>query len=507
MTDIILSVRNLSKRYPGIQALDAVSLDVGTGTVHALVGENGAGKSTLIKCLAGVVHADHADIRINGKTREIHNTAESSEAGLAFIHQELNLVEYFNAAENAFLGHPLPKRRGLYSRRILKERASAIFDVLGEKIPPDEPVRYLSPGQRAKVAIARAFARDAGIYFMDEPATALTPHEKERLFEMIRRLTDRGKSVVYVTHSLDDVLSISDEITVLREGLRVAHRKTSDTRKRDLISAMIGREAPIDGADGSERHKTTDVSVDSPPVLAVDNLVGAGIGPVSFTLKAGEILGIGGLVGSGRSTLLKLLIGAVSAQSGRFTIRGREIPQPRSPEVAAGNGIVLIPEERRSQGLALQRSVFENAVVGGLRRFSRFGILDFKSARSAVRNAGERVRLKTVSYADRVSTLSGGNQQKALFGRAVLSGPKVLLLDEPTKGVDVGARSEIYDVIQSLAGDGVAVIVVSSDFEEILRLSDRIVFLTEGLQGSTLRNSEMSRNEYLTLCYEGVSDE
>lgn len=505
MPEPILEVREMSKHYPGVRALDGVSLEVREGTVHALVGENGAGKSTLIKCLAGVVHADHADIRIGSEPRAIRNAADAARAGLAFIHQELNLIEYFTAAENAYLGHSLPTRFGLYSRRLLREKAAKIFAVLGEEIPATEPVRYLAPGQRAMVAIARAFARDATIYFMDEPATALTVKEKERLFTMVRRLTEQGKAVVYVTHNLDDVLSISDEITVLREGRRVAHQRTAEATKPSLIEAMIGREMTV--GERVQPRPTIAASSERPDALIADGLAGAGVGPMSFTVRPGEILGIGGLVGSGRSTLLKLLIGAAKAERGLLRVYGKEIDNPSSPAVAAGHGIVLIPEERRAHGLALQRSVFENAITGSLSRFSRVGLLRFREAYATVRDAGSRVRLKTASYAGRVGTLSGGNQQKVLFARAVLAQPRILLLDEPTKGVDVGARSEIYEVIRALCADGVAVIVVSSDFEEILRLADRIVFLSEGRQRRTVVNEGMSQNEYLTLCYQGVDDE
>jgi ABC-type sugar transport system ATPase subunit len=499
-SELIVDLKSLSKTYPGVKALHNVTLAVKAGSVHALVGENGAGKSTLIKCLAGVVEPDEMVLHIDGTAVEVRNAEDARELGLAFIHQELNLIEYFTAAENVFLGHDLPKRHGLLDRSALRRRAKSIFEKLDVEIDLEEPVRYLTPGRRAMVAIARAFADEARVYFMDEPATALSPDEKEHLFGMINVLIEQGKSVVYVTHNLDDVLRISDEITVFREGRRVISAHTADISKGQLITAMIGQ-------DPAERENRDSVKrAVGAEVLSVDQLAGGGVGPVSFAVHAGEILGIGGLVGSGRSTLLKLLIGAVAAQSGSLHIDGVKVSITRSPSEATKAGIVLIPEERRSEGLALRRSVFENAILSSLRRFSRSGFLSKETAREEVISAGTTVRLKASSYHAAANTLSGGNQQKVLFARAVLARPRVLLLDEPTKGVDVGARSEIYDVIRRAAAEGVAVIVVSSDFEEILTLADRFVFLRDGTLIGTAGNNGMSQNQYLTMCYEGAGN-
>jgi len=500
MREPVLYVKSLTKTYPGVLALDKVELCVQPGTVHGLVGENGAGKSTLIKSLAGVVKPDEMAVEIHGTEVEIRNAADSRRAGLAFIHQELNLIEYFNAAENVFLGQKLPTKMGLYDRSSLRVRANAIFDQLRVDIPMLEPVRYLAPGQRAMVAIARAFAYEAEIYFMDEPATTLTPEEKKHLFEMVRRITALGKSVVYVTHNLDDVLELSQEITVFREGRKVVQYCTGETDKKQLIAAMIGEEPGNE--EGEIRRIRSDVEL-----FGVEGLSGGGVGPVSLSVLKGEILGIGGLVGSGRSTLLKLLNGAVPAETGHIRIGERMLKPPRSPAEALAMGIILIPEERRTEGLALQRSVFENAILSSLGRFTRTGILDFRGAGRAVNDAGSRVKLKTVSYQAAVRTLSGGNQQKVLFGRAVLARPRVLILDEPTKGVDVGARKEIYDVIRDLAASGVAVVIVSSDFEEILNLADRFVFIRDGLDIGSIENINLNQNQYLTFCYQGVSHE
>ncbi len=498
MPDARLEVRNLRKSYPGVRALDGVDFTLHAGEVHGLVGENGAGKSTLIKIVAGVVAPDAGDLMIDGTPVSITSAAGARAHQLAFIHQELNLVEYFNAPENVFLGQPVPKRAGLYSRKALRTMTDQVFDALEVTMPLNLPVRYLAPGQRAMVAVARAFAHEASIYFMDEPTTALTAQEKHHLFALIRRLRDHGKSIVYVTHNLDDVFDITDRVTVLREGKRIGSWGSTKVDKDNLIEAMIGQAL----------HKEPLQTQREPgaSLLTVTDLAGYGIGPVGFTLHAGEVLGIGGLVGAGRSTLLHLIAGALKRRSGTMVLSGGRYA-PRSPQEALSRGVVLIPEERRAQGLALGLSVHANTVVSSLAQFSKAGLMSSSKAAAAAERAGQRARLKAASYRQTVQTLSGGNQQKVLFARALLASPRVLLLDEPTKGVDVAARYEIYDIVRRLAADGVGVVLVSSDFEEVLTLSERIVFLHEGSQGVTVTNTRLSQNDYLRLCYEGANDE
>ena len=501
MSEAILELHALRKSYPGVRALHDVSLTVHPGTVHALVGENGAGKSTLIKCLAGIVEPDTMQLRICGCETRIRNAADSKRNGLAFIHQERNLIEYFTAPENVFLGRSLPKRSGFIDRNALREQARAIFADLDVAIDLNEPVRYLTTGMRAMVAIARAFADEASVYFMDEPANALSPDEKRQLFTLVRGMISHGRSVVYVTHNLDDVFSLSDEITVLREGRSVANVRTDAITKKHLIKTMIGEEVQRNTRPSVTARRIGD------QVLAVDGLIGSGIGPIDFTVRGGEILGIGGLVGSGRSRLLKLLVGAAPWDRGGMLLNGRPVKIPRSPAEAMTTGIVLIPEERRAEGLSLRRTVFENAILSSLGRFSRAGLLRAAAARSEVQVTGERVRLKTSSYDAMVNTLSGGNQQKVLFMRAVMAQPCVLLLDEPTKGVDIGARAEIYDLVHQAADRGVAILIVSSDFTEMLTLADRFIFIRDGRRIGCVDNSTLNQNDYLTMCYQGAIDE
>ena len=488
-----LKITNLKKGYPGIQALKGVDLSFLKGEVHGLIGENGAGKSTLIKSLAGIVKPDSGTVHVDGKAVEIKNSKDASRAGLCFIHQELNLVTYFNAMENIFLGHDYPRRIGpLVDWKGLKKKTKAILKHLQMEIPLDLPVSYLSAVDRAMVAIARAFAVSGGIYFMDEPATALTNVEKEKLFAVIENLKNQGKTVVYVSHNLDDVLRTTDRITVMRDGTVVECKSTSEMTKNSLIAAMIGRN--LESAFPEKDYKTGEV------VFRADGICSSSVEEVSFEVRSGEILGIGGLVGSGRTELLELLFGVTPLIKGRMRLDGREY-KPAAPGQAIAREVSLVPEERRKQGLVLRRSIYENISLMSLNHLARGGFLNHLKLKTASEEAGRQVRLKTANYSNHAGTLSGGNQQKVVFAKTVLKPPRLLLLDEPSKGVDVGARFEIYSIIRDLAARGTAVIVVSSDSNEILGLADRILFLREGKQSRMMRNRDMNQEHYLNYCY------
>ena len=489
-----LRIENLQKSYPGVKALKGVDLSFDKAEVHGLIGENGAGKSTLIKILAGIVKPDDGDIFISNSKVHIRSSKDSTANGLCFIHQELNLVTYFNAMENIFLGHPYPKKFGpLVDWKELKEKTRKITDSLQVSFPLDRPVSYLSAVDRAMVAIARAFAVDGNIYFMDEPATALTDIEKEKLFAVIRNLKEQGKTVIYVSHNLDDVLQITDRITVMRDGQVVECRNTADMTKDSLISSMIGKDLasafpPRSGKLGTET------------LLSVMNLTNSHVESLSFELKAGEILAIGGLVGSGRTELMESIFGARKISSGTMQLEQVSY-HPASPTDAITQGVVLVPEERRKQGLVMSRSIFENISMMSLQDLSHAGFLDHGMIRERSMEAGGKVRLKSADYRNHVGTLSGGNQQKVVFAKTVLRKPKVLMLDEPSKGVDVGARFEIYSIIRELAASGTGVILVSSDFNEVLGLADRIVFIKDGKHCFTKPNNNIDQESYLHYCY------
>lgn len=489
----VLTIQGLSKQYPGVRALKGVDLSFSSGEVHGLVGENGAGKSTLIKILAGIVKADEGTLLFNGTPREIHNSKDATRLGLSFIHQELNLVNYFNAMENIFLGHSYPRKVGpLVDWRQLRAQTEAILATLHIELPLDQPVSYLSAVERAMVAIARAFAVSGSIYFMDEPATALTDIEKEKLFAVVQNLKAQGKTVIYVTHNLDDILRITDRVTVMRDG-QVVHRAATETLTKDtLIRHMIGK--PLESAF-PPRQGTIGT-----PVLRVEHLGNERLSDISFSVHAGEILGIGGLVGAGRTELLETLFGVRAATSGTMYLNNRPF-HPSSPKDAIDRGVVLVPEERRKGGLVLSRSIYENITLMSLPQVGRMGFLNHRYLRERAESAGKSVRLKAGEYSHHVSTLSGGNQQKVVFAKTVMQQPSILMLDEPSKGVDVGARFEIYSIIRELASKGTAIIVVSSDFNEVLGLADRIMFIRDGKMASVRENRDIDQEHYLNYCY------
>jgi len=461
-----LKIINLGKSYPGVQALKEVNLSFHKGEIHGLIGENGAGKSTLIKILAGVVSSDVGEVYIGGSKAEIKSSKDASRAGLCFIHQELNLVEYFNVMENIFLGHEYPLKCGPFiDWKVLKRKAEEILEKLQVKIPLNIPVSYLSAVDKAMVAIARGFAVSGEIYFMDEPATALTDIEKEKLFAVIETLKNQGKTVIYVSHNLDDVLRITDRVTVMKDGTVVECRATGEMTRDSVITSMIGKN--LESAFPEKNSTLGQI------VFKANSIKNNDIHNVSMEVHAGEILGIGGLVGSGRTELLELVFGITSLKGGQMFLNDEKY-LPTSPEAAIESGVVLVPEERRKQGLVLNRSIYENISLMSLDHLSTAGFLDH---------------------------ISGGNQQKVVFAKTVLNPPKMLLLDEPSKGVDVGARFEIYSIIRELAARGTAIIIVSSDFNEILGLADKILFIKEGEQTFTIENNNLDQERYLNYCY------
>jgi ribose transport system ATP-binding protein len=496
-----LQVRGIRKDYPGVRVLAGVDLDFRAGEIHGLIGENGAGKSTLIKILAGIVRADEGRILVNGQTVEIHTSRDARRHGLSFIHQELNLIEYQNAAENIFLGHPYPRTPwGTVSWKKLRARAAAILKELALDIPLDVPVTRLSTVHRSMVAIARAFAESATLYFMDEPTTSLSDVEKRALFDVIRTLAARGSTVVYVSHALGEILDLTDRVSVMRDGLVIDTASTAQTSRARLISLMTGRDMNTLFPPRVGKPPGTDA------LLTVESLSGPGVHGVSFALRSGEILGVAGLVGSGRTELLRAMFGVTRAQSGAMRLGGAPF-RPRSPGASIRQGVACVPEERRSQGLVLGRSVVENMSLVHMRSLSRGVFVDRRKADLAARALGASVKLKSANYKGTVATLSGGNQQKVVFAKYMLGRPRVFMLDEPTKGVDVGARYEIYTVIRDLAGQGSGIILVSSDFSELIGLSDRILVLYEGRQAFLLENRDLDEERLLTFCYGRTSNE
>jgi ABC-type sugar transport system ATPase subunit len=490
----LLQLDGIRKTYPGVVAVDQASLELRTGEVHALVGENGAGKSTLIKVMAGIVHPDQGVIRVNGEPVEIRSGSDAFRLGLSFIHQELNLVTYLSAAENIFLGRDYPKTKlGGIDWKALNHKARTILAELGVDIPVDIPVCRLSRGGQSMVSLARAFADEAMVYVMDEPTASLTDEEIRNLFAVIAKLKSRGCAVLYVSHRLEEIFEICDRVTVMRDGQVIGTREMDKIDQAEMIQMMIGREL--------KDTYPASISEIGEPVLKVENLAGGAVKPVNFILHAGEILGFAGLVGSGRTDIMRMIFGADKITSGTITLNNQPY-EPKNPAGAIKNGVLLVPEERRTQGLVLKESILRNITMPHLKMLSRRGfVLNWGRERKVSESASRSVRLKASSLQQKVGQLSGGNQQKVVFARWVVDTPNVLILDEPSRGVDVGARFEIYKIIRDLAAQGVGILLISSDLPELLGLADRVVVMREGQQMATLPGKGLDQETVLRYCY------
>ena len=498
----LLSIGHLRKAYGGATALKDASLELLAGETLALMGENGAGKSTLIKILAGAVQPDGGAIRIEGAEASLRGPQEAHRRGLRFIHQELNVVSALSVAENIFLGRVYPRRLGFVDWPALNARASAALAALGVRhLSPKTIVARLPVGDRMLVKIAAAFLEDeasrARIFVMDEPTAALTKEESERLFHIIGALRARACGILFVSHRLDEVLGVADRISVLRDGETCATLDAKDATKARLIEFMTGRK-DLSGARSRAPPRG------APVVLSVDGLAGEGLSDISFELHKGEILGFTGLAGAGHERLIRALV--ASAGAGTVTLEGAPAAL-RGPADAWARGIALTPRERRAEGLLLRQDVASNISLPHLQRLSRVSFfLDRRKERARAWDLGRRVRLKASGPRQKVRTLSGGNQQKVLLARAMAGAPRVLLLDEPTRGVDVGAKFDIYAFLQEAAAAGASVAVVSSDHEELMRLCSRVAVLREGRIAAIVPAEGLTPKRLLALCYGDPKD-
>ena len=468
---LLLQVRGLVKSFPGVQALRGVDLELRRGEVLALLGENGAGKSTLLKTLGGAHRPDAGEIRIEGQEADLSTPSAARRSGVGIIYQEFNLVPFLNVRENLYLGRP---RGGSVLIDVGAERAGAraLLGKLGVDIDPDIPVRRLSIAEQQIVEIAKALVTQVRILVMDEPTAALSPEEVERLFAIIRDLTAQGVGVIYVSHRLDEVFRIADRVTVLRDGEHVATRPTKELTRKDLIELMVGRSIENEFPPRQPSRGAL--------VLEVEGLSrGDRVRDVSFKVHAGEVLGLTGLVGAGRTELVRLLFGADRADAGRVRLDGRPLDL-RGPLDAIRASVCLLTEDRKSQGLSLRHGVRENFGLPNLDRFSRWGVIDGRRETSALQGFVDRMRIRLSGLEQTAGTLSGGNQQKVVLAKWLERDCRVLLIDEPTRGIDVGARYEIYALIRELASRGKAVVMVSSEMTEILGMSDRILVMREG---------------------------
>jgi ABC-type sugar transport system ATPase subunit len=468
-----VELRGISKRFGGIQALHEIDLAIRRGLVHALVGENGAGKSTLGKVVGGLIRPDAGELLVDGQPRHYHHPGDALADGLATIAQELTLVPRLSVLDNVFLGLE-PTRRRLVDRRALERLYRDLDDVVGFGLPPRVIAGTLRVADQQKVEILRALAREARLIVMDEPTAALTLNEAERLFEVIRLLRERGTTVIYVSHFLREVTALADDVTVLRDGRLVQTTPAAAQTTASLVAGMLGRS--IEVAFPEKRYPAED----APVVLSVRGLARRGVvEPVDLEVRAGEIVGLAGLIGSGRSELARLICGADRRTSGRIEVDGLEVGA-RDPRAALRAGIVMLPENRKEQGLLMARSISENVTLPYPAEVERYGLLSRRRERRRARELMEQLDVRAPSPASRVATLSGGNQQKVLFAKCLLKTPRVLVADEPTRGVDVGAKQSIYGLIHSLAERGLAILMISSELEEVLGLAHRVLVMAGG---------------------------
>ncbi|MEV7084913.1 sugar ABC transporter ATP-binding protein [Streptomyces sp. NPDC093085] len=509
----LLTMSGITKTFPGVRALDGVDLAVEAGEVHCLLGQNGAGKSTLIKVLAGAHQPDGGVITWRGEPVTLKSPIAAMRLGIATIYQELDLVEGLSVAENIFLGHEPTTAGFVVKGREARTRATALLARLGHpEIPATRAVGELSAAQQQIVSMARALSHDVRLIVMDEPSAALDPDEVDNLFRTVDTLTADGVAVIYISHRLEEIRRIGDRVTVIKDGRTVAVAlPAKETPTREVVALMTGRnveyvfpERPGDTADSGPADSVTDTGGSRPePVLRVEGLSREGeFAPVDLTLRPGEIVGLAGLVGSGRSEILETIYGARRPTAGRVFVDGVPL-RPGSVRAAVRAGLGLAPEERKAQGLLLLESVTRNVSVSSLGRFARGGWLDHSAERSAARAATRELSLRPDNPDVPVRTLSGGNQQKAVLARWLLRGCRVLLLDEPTRGVDVGARAELYAVIRRLADEGLAVLLVSSEVPEVLGLADRVLVLREGRVVHRAPAQELDEHRVLDLVMEG----
>lgn len=488
----------ITKQYPGALALDAVSFGVRPGEVHALVGENGAGKSTLIKVLAGAIRPDDGRIFLDGAAVELTSARHAQALGISVVYQELSLAPDLSVAENVFLGRWPSGRLGLLRRRDLNARAASLLHALGTDVRRDASVASLTIAQQQMVEIARALSLDARVLLLDEPSAVLTPLELRSLFAAIRRLTASGTSVIYISHRLDEVFELAKTVTVLRDGRHVSTRAIGDTSRDQLIREMVGRSIE----EEFPRRKSSPGEI----VLRVEGLSAPPrFADVSFTVRAGEVFGLGGLVGAGRTSVGRAIFGAVPNVRGRVTVGDQRGPF-RSPSEAMRAGVAFLPEDRKRQGLLLHRAVQENITLAHLADLSRFGMLRRVDEHAHARKAISDLSIKTAGPRAEARTLSGGNQQKVIVARWLQRHYPVIILDEPTRGVDLGAKTEMYALVQRMVAEGAAVVLISSELPELLGLCDRVGAMRGGRLVGVLdnQNRDVTQEDLLRLA---VSEE
>ena len=488
MPEKILEFQNIVKAFGGIKALSDVSLDIERGEIHAIVGENGAGKSTLIKTCAGAYVPDSGKIIINGKTFDRLTPALSEENGIGVIYQEFNLVNELTVAENVFLGHPI--RKGiLIDFDAMNRRAAEIFEQLHVSIDPKALVKDLSVGYQQIVEIAKAVSMNAKVLIMDEPSAPLTNAEVDKMFELVHVLRDSGVTIIYISHRLEEIFALSDRVTILRDGQKIKTLRTCDTNQDELIQLMAGRE--LKNTFPPRTPAFTDEVI-----LELRDLCGNGLEDISLRVHKGEILGLAGLVGAGRTELSHLIFGVKPIKSGEMIYKGKPFV-PKNPLHAIGSGIALVPEDRKQHGVHIELSIRENISMANFQAISRASIIDRHKEAAICKEYGDMLHIKCADYEQLVKLLSGGNQQKVVLAKWLATAPDLIILDEPTRGIDVGAKYEIYKIMGDLIQSGKTIIMISSEMEELIGMSDRIVVLAEHHLAGELKREEFSQEKIM----------
>lgn len=490
MGDVILTMKGIDKSFPGVHALDHVDLEIRKGEVHALMGENGAGKSTLMKVLTGIYSKDEGTITYEGKEVEFSNPREAQDAGIVIVHQELNMLGHLTVAQNIFIGREIMNGK-LIDDKKMNEEARKLFDQLGIDIDPKETMSRLTVGKQQMCEIAKAISHDAKVIIFDEPSAALTEAEIEELFKIIRDLRDKQLGIVYISHRMDEIKVITDRVTVMRDGGYVGTLITRDCTKDDIINMMVGRVIYEDPKTASNVPK------DAPVVLKVEHLnAGRMVRDVSFELHKGEILGFSGLMGAGRTETARALFGADPKESGDIYVNGQKV-EIKTPEDAVKCGIGYLSEDRKRYGIVVAKTIAENSTMASLDNFMKGIFIDKKKERQAAQEYVDALKTKTPSVDQLVVNLSGGNQQKVVIAKWLVRNCDILIFDEPTRGIDVGAKSEIYHLMNELAAQGKSIIMISSEMTEILRMSDRIVIMCEGRKTGELDIAEATQERIM----------
>ena len=489
--DILLRMTDITKTFPGVKALDRVSLELKAGTVHALMGENGAGKSTLMKCLFGIYQKDGGHIYLEGREVNFKNSKEALLNGVAMVHQELNQALKRSVMDNIWLGRYPLKGIMVDEKKMLRD-TQAVFDELGVKVDPKRIMSTMPVSQRQMVEIAKAVSYHSKVIVFDEPTSSLTEEEVEHLFRIINMLRERGIGIIYISHKMAEIKRISDYITVMRDGAHVVTKPADELENADIIRYMVGREL--------KNQFPEKTNVPGPVSLEVENLSAqySLLKDVSFQARSGEVLGLAGLDGSGRTETLENIFGNATRKTGTIKLHGK-VCRNRTPRESIKNGFSLLTEERRATGIFAIENIRENTVISSLKKHMRFGFLSSKSMRKDTQWSIDALRTKTPSQETKIRALSGGNQQKVIIGRWLLTDPEVLLLDEPTRGIDVGAKYEIYQLILDLAKRGKTVLMVSSEMPELLGICDRILVMSGGRLAGEVDARTATQEQIMTL--------